>query len=632
MILDDIVLFLRKVPPFQFLSDRALTSAIRGIASEFYPKGAVITQKDGPGEAYLFVIRKGGAKHSLDYEGQEVLIDYKGEGDVIGYHSLFGEDVPWTDVKAVDDTICYLLRKDQIKKLIDTDDEARNLFSKSFLHPVANDAVMELQYKHFTYSCGDKILFNTRVGAVAKRNLSTAPHGISIREAARIMTERHTGSLIFLDAGGAPVGIVTDSDMRDKVVARGKDVNEPVNTVMSHSLKSVDADEYCYEAVLSMVKNNVHHLLVMKEKRLWGILTNHDLMLLQGTSPLAIVKDIEAQSSVNGLIPVSGKINGVYNMLLSDGARAGNVLRIITEINDRLVRKVITLIEKELGPPPVAYVWLGFGSEGRKEQTFKTDQDNAIIYGDPVNEAEAREAQDYFSRFSALVRDALFKVGFPPCPANYMASNPMWRQPLKSWKRYAANWTATPTPEAVLNAVTLFDFRAICGEDGLADAFRVHLQSHIADNRLLIGKAASLAIKNAPPIGFLKTFVVEKSGEHKDMLNLKVKGVSPIVDLVRLFALEKGVGSTPTLKRIEELADKHSIVKQYAEELIHAFEFIMLLRIQHQYEKIRNALPPDNFIRPDRLTNLQKRTVKEAFQIISKIQGMVIERYREMIW
>ncbi|MBF0457386.1 MAG: cyclic nucleotide-binding/CBS domain-containing protein [Nitrospirae bacterium] len=630
VILDEVVLFLRKVPPFQFLSDRALKGAIKGIVSEFYPKGSVIATVGGPGDEYLFVIRKGGAKRSLYREGEETLVDYRGEGEVIGYLSLFGEDVPWTNITAIDDTICYLLRKDRIKGLIDTDDEARKLFSKSFLHPLNKNAVKDAQ--NFTYSCGEKILFSTRVGDIAMRNLATAPQDISIREAARLMTQRRTGSLIFLDAAGAPIGIVTDSDLRDKVVSQGRDVNEPVSTVMTSSIHSVDAGDYCYEAVLMMIKNNVHHLIVMKEQRLWGILTNHDLMLLQGTSPLAIVKDIESQSSVNGLIPVSGKINGVYNMLLSDGARAGNVLRIITEINDRLVRKVITLTEEDLSPPPVAYAWIVFGSEGRKEQTFKTDQDNAVIYGDPADELEAQAAHDYFARFSVLVRDNLLKVGFPPCPGNYMASNPIWRQPLKTWKKYAANWTATPSSKAVLNTVTIFDSRTINGDESLLTAFREHLQSHITGNRLLLGNVASLSIKNAPPIGFLKAFVVEKSGEHKDMLNLKVKGVAPIVDLARLFALEKGVGITSTLKRIESLADTHSIVKEYAEELIHAFEFIMLLRIQHQFEKIRRGLPPDNFIRPDKLTNLQKRTVREAFQIISKIQGMVIERYREMIW
>lgn len=632
MLIGEVVAFLKKVPPFQFLSDKALNGVIRGIASEFYPKGAVIARKGSWGDNFLFIIKKGGAMRSFDNDGRQESVDYKGEGDIFGYLSLFGEDVPWTEITAIEDTICYLLGKDKIKTLIETDSVAKRLFSRSFLHPANNEAVKEDQFKHFSYSCGEKILFSACVGDIAKRTLATARQDISIREAALLMTQRRTGYLILIDAAGAPIGIVTDSDMRDKVVSVGRDVNEPVNAVMTHGVQSVEVEDYCYEAVLKMLKNNIYHLVVMRAQRLWGMLTNHDLMLLQGTSAIAIVRDIESQTTVEGLIPVSSKINGVYNMLLSDGAKAVNVLRIITEINDRLIRKIITLAEHELGPPPVAYAWIAYGSEGRKEQTFKTDQDNALIYGDPADDQQARAASDYFARFSALVRDGLLKVGFPACPANYMASNPIWRQPLKIWKKYAANWTSTPTAKAVLNTVTIFDSRTIYGDDALLCSFMRHLHANIIDNRLMIGKAASLSIKNAPPIGFLKTFVVEKSGEHKDMLNLKIKGVAPIVDLARLFALEKGVFITPTLRRIESLMDTNAIIKKYADELVHAFDFIMLLRIQHQYEHIRQGLPPDNFIRPDTLTNLQKRTIKEAFQIIAKMQDMVIERYREMIW
>ncbi|MCG6551001.1 MAG: DUF294 nucleotidyltransferase-like domain-containing protein [Candidatus Magnetominusculus sp. LBB02] len=620
------------MPPFQFLSEKALNAAIKGISSEFFPKGSVIATNSGQDGDFLYVIKKGGVKRLLDSDGQQIVVDYKGEGDTIGYMSLLGEDVPWSCVKAIDDTICYLLRKDHVQALIDSDGQARNSFSKSFLHPANFDTLKE--DRGFSYTCGEKILFSTPVADIARNNPATASQHISIREAARLMTERKTDYIVITDADAAPVGIVTNSDLRDKVVSLGMDVNLPARTIMTEAIHSVDAGDYCYEAVLKMVKNNVHHLVVISGGCLWGVLTNHDLMLLQGTSPLSIVKAIEAQSSVDGLIPVSNKINGIYSVLLAGGARAGNILRIITEINDRLVRKIITLAERDLGSPPVAYAWICFGSEGRKEQTFKTDQDNAIIYNDPANEGEAQAAFDYFSSLSKIVRISLLQVGFPQCPALYMASNPMWRRPLKTWKKYAADWCTTPSAKAVLNTVTFFDSRTVYGDETLLTAFSRHLMSHITGNRLLLGKAASLSIKNAPPIGFLKTFVVEKSGEHKDMLNLKVKGVAPIVDLVRFFALEKGISTptTSTLMRIEALTASHSIVKEYAEELVHAFEYIMLLRIQHQYEKIRNNLPPDNFIRPDKLSNLQRRTIKEAFQVISKIQNIVIERYREMIW
>src|SRR5208283_1229441 len=405
-----------------------------------------------------------------------------------------------------------------------------------------------------------------------------------------------------------------------------------VKDVMSLPLMRVDDKDYCFEAVLKMVKYNVHHLLVIKNGGLRGVITNHDLMTLQGTSPMSFTKDIENQHSIDGLITVSRKINSTVGLLLREGAKASNITKIITEIYDRLARRVLEIAEKEFGKPPVPYCWIVFGSEGRKEQTFKTDQDNAIILADPMTKEEAEEIKGYFPAFGMFVRDSLLKCGFPLCPADFMASNPKWCQPLKNWKKYFSTWISTPTSDAVLNSVTFFDFRPVYGHSSLSCKLREPLTYAAKDQDAFLGHMANMAIKNRPPISFLKTFVLEKSGEHKDELNLKVKGIAPIVDMVRLFALEKGVKQTSTLERIDILRDKHTIIKEYADDLVHVFEFVMLMRIQHQFEQIRADKGVDNFINPHALVNLDKKTLKEVFHFISKIQDMIIERYKPMIW
>jgi CBS domain-containing protein len=331
-------------------------------------------------------------------------------------------------------------------------------------------------------------------------------------------------------------------------------------------------------------------------------------------------------------MPVSKKINGIVGLMLKEGAKASNIIKVITEINDRLVRKVLELAEQHLGKPPTPYCWIVFGSEGRKEQTFKTDQDNALIYADPATETEAEAQREYFAVFSEFVRDGLMQSGFPICPANNMASNPKWRQPLRTWKRYFTSWIDNPTPEALLNSVTFFDFRPLYGEYSLAETLRNHLSMLLKDQQVFLGYLANMAIHNVPPIGFFKSFVVEKGGEHKDQLNLKVKGLAPFIDVIRLFALEKGISQTSTLSRIETLKSMHTIVAEYAEDLEHAFELIMLLRIHNQYAQISSGQTPDNFIDPKRLGNLEKRSIKEAFHLITKIQKLIIERYKSLIW
>jgi CBS domain-containing protein len=633
VILEDVVAFLKKVPPFQFLDDANLQSVARNLSLEFYPKDTLILKQDGAPSDALRIIKKGGIKVSMvSPEGGEVVIDYRGEGDTFGFLSLVGKDRIRSNITAVDDTLCYLLGKEMLLKLLDSQLSFTEYFLKSHITKYIDRTYREMQDKSMFYGGSDRLLFTTRVGDMGIKDVVSTQEDTTIREAAQIMSRNRTSSIVIMDRNNLPTGMVTDRDLREKVVARGRDVQEPVKNIMSVSLIRVDARDYCFEAVLKMIKYNIHHILVIRDGHLKGVITNHDMMMLQGTSPLSLTKDIESQQTIEGLIPVSKKINGIVGLLLKEGAKASNITKVITEINDRLVRKVLEFAERKLGKPPVAYCWIGFGSEGRKEQTFKTDQDNAIIYADPATEAEAEAAKRYFAAFAEFVRDSLLQCGFPSCPANYMASNPLWCQPLKTWKKYFSTWISTPTAEAVINSVAFFDFRPLYGELALAEALRDHLNALLKDQKVFLGYLANLAIKNQPPIGFFKSFVVDKDGEHKDELNLKIKGLAPLVDILRLFALEKGIRETSTLERIETLRGMHTIVEEYADDLEQAFEFITLLRIHHQYAQISSGVAPDNFINPNRLSNLEKRSIKEAFQLVAKIQDLIIELYKSLIW
>ncbi len=633
MILEDVITFLKMVPPFQFLDEPELAEVASHLSMEFYPKDMVIMRQDGSPSEALRIIKKGSVKVSMiDEDGEEVVIDCRCEGDTFGFLSLVGKDRVRSNIIAVEDTICYLLERELLVKLLDSHLSFTEFFLKSHITKYIDRTYQEMQSKSLFYGGSDRLLFTTRVGDIATKEVVFAPEETAIQEAAQLMAEQRVSSLVIMDRNQLPSGIVTDRDLREKVVAKGRDVLEPVRAIMSGSLIRVDAADYCFEAVLKMLRYNIHHVLVIKDGALTGVITNHDLMMLQGTSPLSLTKDIESQQTIEGLVPVSKKINGIAGLLLKEGAKASNVTKVITEINERLVRMVLQLTEKQFGPAPLPYCWIFFGSEGRKEQTFKTDQDNAIIYADPETPAEARAAKEYFSAFTVSVRESLGQCGFPPCPANYMASNPQWCQPLGTWKKYFSAWVSAPAPDAVLNSVAFFDFRAIHGELGLAEELRNHLVSILRYQKVFLGFLANLAVRNKPPVGFIRSFVVEKSGEHKDELNLKVKGIAPIVDLIRLFALEKGVRETSTLERIAALRDKHTIVEEYAADFENAFEFIMLLRIHHQYQQLSSGQRPDNFINPNRLSNLEKRSIKDAFGLISKIQDQIIERYKSMIW
>ncbi len=628
IILEDAIAFLKKVPPFQFLDDADLQAVARNLSMEFYPRYMVILKQDGSPSDALRIIKKGGVKIVLVSEdGGEIIIDYRGEGDTFGFLSMVGKDRVRTNVVAVDDTICYLLGQEMVLKLLDQHLSFTEFFLQSHITRYLDKTYREMQDKSMFYSSSDRILFTTRVGDLAIKNVVSTQEDTTVQEAAAIMSENRISSIIIMDRNKLPLGVLTDRDLREKIVAKGRDIGEKVKNIMSTTLIRVDAQDYCFEAVLKMIKYNIHHILVIKDGRLMGVITNHDLMMLQGTSPLSLTKDIESQQTIEGLVPVSKKINGIVGLLLKEGAKASNISKVFTEINDRLVRKVLELAERKLGPPPLAYCWLVYGSEGRKEQTFKTDQDNGLIYADPGTDDEARAAEEYFEKFSALVIESLVQCGFPPCPGGYMASNPKWRKPLSVWKEYFREWIYTPTSEAILLSAILFDFRGLHGDTVLSETLRGHLSETLKGHDIFLKRMADMAVMLHPPLGFFKTFVVEKTGEHKDELNLKFKCIAPFLDIVRLYSLEKGVPQTSTLERIDALMENHPVVKEFGEEMKQAFDFLILLRIHHQYEQIENGKEPDNFINPDALSNLEKRTLKETCQFLSRMQDAVTKQY-----
>lgn len=628
MLLDDVINFLKKIPPFQFLSEGELSKIAANTTLDFYPKNTVLLQQGGEPADTLKIIKKGSVKVTVHtHDGQDAIVDYRSEGEMIGYISIFSSDRARANVITIDDTICYNIPKSIMQQLIDTNPEVKSFFHQSFLSKYLDKTFKEMQHRTLTTGSTDMLLFNTTVGELATQNVITIFKDFSIQQAAQKMAKHNISSLIITDEYDAPVGIITDRDLRAKVVAKGRDINEPVSTVMSSSLIKSDAREYCFEALLKMIRHNIHHLVVVEEGCIAGIITNHDLMVLQGTSPVTIAKDIEGQYKIEGLAQISQKTFSLIELLLKEGAKAINVAKVMTEINDRILKKVLELTEKSIGTPPVSYCWIVFGSEGRKEQTFRTDQDNALIYEDINDLSKEIVVQKYFEEFTNLANENLIKCGFPQCPGNYMASNPTWRQPLRVWKKYFSDWIETPTPEAVLMSVILFDFRPVYGNFNLAEILKNHLTETLKNQDMFLVQIAKLATNIKPPLSFFKTFVVEKGGEHKNTLNLKQKCIAPLINIIRLYALEKRINETSTTERIEKLRNIHNTVKEYADELLHAFDFLMLLRLHHQYEQICQGKEPDNFINPDNLTHLQKRTLKEVCQLIMKLQDFIESKY-----
>jgi CBS domain-containing protein len=629
MLTRDAVAFLATIPPFQLLDAAELERLGQTLQLEFYPEGFPILTQGGAPSAALQIVLTGSARVAVPSGDHEELdIDFRTEGDAIGFLSLFSGDRSRVNVTAAEDTTCLLIPREPFLRLLESHPDVREYLHRTFLAKYVDKAVTDMRVRSRNLGGRERLLFTTPVGEVASHAVETVSAGVSIREAAEAMSRRRISSVVVTDGRGVPVGIVTDRDLRNKVAARGRDTGEPVSAIMSATLIKAESAAYCFDALLTMIRHNIHHLLIVDGGRLRGIVTNHDLLVLQGSSPISLAREIEGRTDLEGLEQASAKVADIVGQLLADGARAGNITRIVTEINDRLARRVMELALRELGPAPLPWSWICFGSEGRREQTFRTDQDNALIYADPANAAEAAAAREWFATFARRVREGLVRCGFAPCPAGYMADNPRWNQPLAAWRELFSRWVANPGPEALLQAAILFDFRCLAGSPELTWELRAHLARTLRNQRVFFARLAGTVTQHRPPLGFFGAFAVDRAGEHKNRLNLKVNGLGPIVNIARLYALESGIAATGTLERLAAARAGHPLIARYGEELAHAFEFLSLLRIHHQLDQLRAGGAGDSFIDPEQLSRYEKKSLRDVFRLIGRVQDLIVEEYR----
>jgi CBS domain-containing protein len=435
---------------------------------------------------------------------------------------------------------------------------------------------------------------------------------------------------VFVVGGdGAAEGILTDRDFAAKVVSEALSLELPVTRIMSRPVITVEGNERVFHALLAMVSRNIHHVLVTQQGVPAGVLTAHDLMVLQGKSPLNVVRHLEEQGSVTDLAAAQSRIAGLLPLLLREGAKASHITRVVAEVNDRLTVKVLRLAEQKLGPPPVPYCWVVLGSEGRREQTFKTDQDNALIYAYAEDQDGVAE---YFTQLAAFAQDALVACGYPVCPGNYMASNLRWRQPLRVWFNYFRSWISEAERHQTEDALILFDMRPVGGDFSLFESLMVERRRCLADAAQFKSMLAFVSTQNKPPLGFFRNFVVERSGEHQNQLDLKLFGTGPIVDAIRLLALDADVEHTNTSDRLAALPARRDQDPVLFQDLQEAFEFLTLLRIECQLRQVREGRPLSNYVAPEALTHLQRSLLKEAFRAVARVQSVIDENFRTALW
>ena len=460
-----------------------------------------------------------------------------------------------------------------------------------------------------------------RLADLVTRPLLTCSVDQSFREAAARMTADATEALVVLDSRGQAAGIITDVDLR-RAVAAGLDGSTRVEAVMASPLVTVDADAYFFEAVHALLRHRLHHLLVVEDGRPLGVLAEVDLLAARSQGPLYVARCIEQTDSLDRLAKLQPARIAAARLLHRAGLQPHEQVQITAEINDQLVGRVLGLLEGQLGPPPLPYCWLGLGSEGRREQTLRTDQDNALVYADPPPD-RAEAAAAYFAGLAEQAVAALERCGLPRCKGGVNASNPRWCQPLGVWRDHFARWVHRPEQEALLNGAIFFDLRPVAGDPTLAVVLWDDLRSAIPRAHSFIKLLLREALAHRPPLGFRGSFHVETDGEHRGGFDLKWGGLMPVVETARVFALSRGITETNTLDRLRLLRTAGELSERDTEDLIAAYEFILSLRIRHHLDQLAAGYEPDDYVIPDQLGRVEASTLREHFKVIAQLQGFI---------
>lgn len=606
--------YLATLPLFKDLNTDQLDSLPRRIAVRYLRRGSPFPPADAQVPA-LYILRSG-ALELRDNQG--TLLEKLGEGDwsaelceqQLTTHQFSGV--------MVEDSLLYVLPCSQLTELRQSNPQFDSRFDASLtarLKSALNDQRQTLQK-----GVADLTLM---VGGLLQRKPVTVPAQTSIREAARIMAEADISSLLITNAQGL-AGIITDRDLRRRCVAVGRDVNEPVSTIMTRDVVTIPPTMLLAEAVMHMTQLNVHHLPVVQEHKPIGMISSSDIARVQSVNSAYFAMDVSRAQSISELVQISARLPDLQVQLVNSGATAQHIGEAVASVTDHLTQRLIALAEAEFGPAPMAYAWLAGGSQGRREQTSHSDQDNALLL---AREPDAAEA-NYFEQLARFVSDGLHACGFYYCPGEAMATNPKWRQPLNVWQQYYKRWIETPDPKALMFASIFFDLRVVHGDVELYQALQHEILSLAGKNRIFVAYMAANALHHRPPLGFFRTFVLINDGQHDATLDIKHRGVVPITDIARVYSLSSGIPDVNTATRLQQASEIGAMSEDMAESLRDALEFIATLRLQHQVRQITSGKTADNYLPPHVLSGLERTHLKDAFKLIQTMQETLANRYQ----
>lgn len=603
--------YLSQCAPLNKLDEDDLNLLVHALEITYCRKNETLLTP-GENNYTIFLIRSGSL---AVYDGDKLCGQYSA-GDWAGYRSALGNGEIKKAVRVAEDSLLYCVPANLMHSL----GERYEIIASYFSHQKAlriRSATTQMREDSETTLIHKKV-----TELVHGKPLMVQAEDTILSVAQAMKNAGYTIALVMRNNQLA--GIVTDRAYCTKVVAGQLDMHKPVSTIMSTGLITLDKKQTGSEALLIMAQHNIRHLPVMDQDNVLGVVTATDLIREQSHHSVYMVNEINRADNVDELVALSRQIPSVLQNLIASSMTAYDIGQLISTMGETIIRRLIKLAQKFLGEAPVAYAFITAGSMARRDQTVKSDQDNALFLSDDYNEAEHDE---YFEKLAKFVCDGLNACGYVYCPGDVMASNKKWRQPVRIWKQYFDKWITEPEPKALMHASIFFDLRCAAGDKHLLEEVQQETLNKTKDNSIFIQFLIGNALNYRPPIGLFRHLVLEDNGREEKALNMKKRGITPITDLARVYALSAGIAAVNTRDRLQAASEAGEISVDGKNDLIDAFEFIASVRLQHQALQAAGGEKIDNYVKPDMLSSLERRHLKDAFDVVRELQTSLGQRY-----
>ena len=622
--------FLKNYPPFNVIEEEALQLLAQQVTIVYKEKNSTVFAEDETPHTFFYIVHKGAI--TLRRLTNNEIIDICDEGDVFGLRPLMANENYKLEAKAREESILYAIPIDIFRPYAKDNEEVSDFLIESFAsntrNPYSKSHKGKLLGNEFTETINPEVKLLDLQPVTYSKKIVSCDENTSVKKVAEIMSKKQIGSILILK-DKLPIGIITDKDLRNKIVSGKYPVNAPASNIMSSPVITYPRTMTVTQAQMAMMKSSISHLCLTQDgtvhTKAVGILSKHDIMVSLGNNPAVLVKAIKRSKKVKQIKPIRKSIMHLLQGYLDENIPMGLTAKIISELNDACIKQVIEIsLKKMKTPPPVKFAWLAIGSQGRSEQLLHTDQDNALVF-ENVPKEQLPATTKYFLRLAKHVVKGLHTIGYEYCPAEMMASNPKWCLSLQEWKDLVSHWIINPGPDEVLMSSIFFDYTVSYGDALLVDALSEHILETTKKYPIFFFHLADGALQNPSPSGFFRKFLVEQDGQHKDFFDLKRRALMPLIDAARILVLSHSVKSiSNTWERYEKVAALEPINEELYLSCSYATKALLKFRTK------QGLLHHDSgrFIALDRLNKEEKVKLKRTFKTIKEIQELISVRFK----